>query len=149
TPKHERHCEVFPLMPVEAPGRKGGHPRAIPGTQDATWVGTICRRIGKKAGVIVDTTDKGRIKYASAHDLRRAFGTRWARRVKTPVLMQLMRHKDIKTTMRYYVELDAEETASEIWEAVRRLGGIAQDCSVSCSADESSAKTKEIASNVS
>jgi hypothetical protein len=59
--------------------------------------------------------DKAEGKYASAHDLRRAFGTRWARRVVPAVLQRLMRHANIETTMEYYVGLEADELAEELW----------------------------------
>ncbi len=69
------------------------------------------------AGVIVDKATK---KYASAHDLRRSFGTRWAKRVMPAVLKRLMRHADISTTMGYYVDMDADEMAVDLW---AKLGG--------------------------
>lgn len=78
----------------------------------AKRVGRLVSKIGRKAGVIVNKTDG---KYASAHDLRRAFGTRWATRVKPATLQRLMRHSAIETTMRYYVALDADEMADELW----------------------------------
>lgn len=40
------------------------------------------------------------------HDIRRSFGTRYAPHVPAHVLQRLMRHSDIKTTMRYYANLD-------------------------------------------
>lgn len=40
-------------------------------------------------------------KFAGAHDLRRAFGTRWSKRVMPAVLKQLMRHRSIETTMSF------------------------------------------------
>jgi hypothetical protein len=60
-------------------------------------------------GVVVNKADG---KYASAHDLRRAFGTRWAKRVMPAVLKRLMRHASIDTTMTYYVDIDV---ADELW----------------------------------
>jgi integrase len=75
-------------------------------------VGRVVSAIGKKAEVIVN---KGVNKYASAHDFRRAFGTRWARKVMPSVLQKLMRHDFIETTLRYYVDLDADEVAEELW----------------------------------
>jgi hypothetical protein len=42
--------------------------------------------IGQQAGVVVN---KAEGKFASAHDLRRSFGTRWASRVK-PVTLRTM-----------------------------------------------------------
>jgi integrase len=130
TRESARHGPVFRLRSV-ATGK--GRPRSSGGIGDAEWVGKICARIGKAAGVVVDVSSSGHVKYASAHDLRRAFGTRWATRVMPPVLQQLMRHRDIKTTMRYYVDLNAGDTAETIWEAYRRSGGGVGNCSVSCS----------------
>jgi len=60
-------------------------------------------KIGEKAGVVVKLTEKkGEAvkEIASAHDLRRAFGFRWSRRVMPTVLRELMRHADISTTMK-------------------------------------------------
>ena len=65
--------------------------------------------IGRKAGVVV--ARKPKLKHASAHDLRRAFGNRWAKLVTPAVLKDLMRHSSINTTMKYYVGSDADETA--------------------------------------
>ena len=44
-----------------------------------------------------------------------AFGTRWASKVMPAVLRRLMRHSAIATTMTYYVDLDADEVAGELW----------------------------------
>jgi integrase len=68
--------------------------------------------IGKKAGVMVNK-DAG--KCASAHDLRRSFGTRWAKRVMPAVLQKLMRHSAIETTLRYYADIDADDLAEGLW----------------------------------
>jgi len=59
---------------------------------------------------VVDERQKGKAivkKFASAHDLRRAFGQRWAIRIMPTVLRELMRHADISTTMKYYVGQNA------------------------------------------
>lgn len=74
-------------------------------------VSKIVSAIGKKAGVIV-SREQG--KFASAHDLRRAFGNCWAPRVMPVVLQQLMRHESIDTTMKYYVAQDASEIAAAL-----------------------------------
>jgi integrase len=71
-------------------------------------------RIGRAAGVVVDTID-GEPRYASAHDLRRSFGTRWALQVPPVVLQRLMRHKSIETTMKYYVGLDVSQYGALLW----------------------------------
>jgi hypothetical protein len=86
----------------------------------------VVSAIGRKAGVVVGQTEKmvkedGRkvkkaVKmFAGAHDLRRAFCTRWAMKVKTPVLQRLARHAHISTTMSYYVNLTAEDIGDDLW----------------------------------
>ena len=59
-------------------------------------------------------------KYASAHDLRRAFGLRWSGRVTPAVLKQLMQHESIDTTTRYYVGRDAESVSKILRSAMTR-----------------------------
>jgi integrase len=80
----------------------------------------LLSEIGRKAGVVVD---KARGKYASAHDLRRSFGERWAARLMPQQLMELMRHETIETTMRYYVGRNAQSTASVLWAAHKLATG--------------------------
>ncbi len=72
----------------------------------------VLSEIGRRAGVVVK---KSAGKFASAHDLRRSFGTRWAPRVKPATLQLLMRHRSIETTLKYYVAQDADEIADELW----------------------------------
>lgn len=93
--------------------------------------GRIVSAIGEAAGVVVDRREKldpntggtrEVVKYASAHDFRRSFGERWARRVMPQVLMELMRHESIETTLRFYVGRNAESTADVLWEAHERAG---------------------------
>jgi integrase len=98
TPEEERVGPVFKLV------NRQGQPYTV------HEVGTIVAEIGKKAGVMVATE-----KTASAHDLRRSFGTRWAKRVAPAILQKLMRHASIQTTMAFYVDLDADEMADELW----------------------------------
>jgi integrase len=90
--------------------------------------------IGKAAGVKVATDPRtGKVKYASAHDLRRSFGERWSSRVMPQVLMVLMRHQSIETTLRYYVGRNANTTADAVWEGYKKsqegavLGTVAQN----------------------
>lgn len=77
----------------------------------------VCRTvsaIGRRAGVVVN---KAEGKNASAHDLRRSFATRWASKVRPATLQLLMRHRSIETTLRYYVAMDSDEVADELWAA--------------------------------
>jgi integrase len=90
-------------------------------------VGKYVKAIGTKAGVITEQREKnGKLVnvFATAHDLRRAFGFRWSRCVMPAVLRELMRHESLETTMRYYVGVNAEATADELWAAIGgNLGG--------------------------
>lgn len=54
-------------------------------------------------------------KPASAHDFRRAFGQRWAAKVKPLTLQRMMRHASISTTLAYYVDLGDEDVGAELW----------------------------------
>lgn len=74
----------------------------------------LISQLGEKAGVKVSQTASGKPKYASAHDLRRAFGKRWSRLVMPTQLKELMRHADIKTTMEFYVGQDARDTSRHL-----------------------------------
>jgi len=84
----------------------------------AEHVGRVVTAIGEAATVKVSESG-GKVKYASAHDLRRSFGERWASRVMPNVLQELMRHESIQTTMRFYVGENAKRTSAILWEAHR------------------------------
>ncbi len=110
-PKCERKGYVFNPLLSRGVSRRGDS------------VGKVLTRIGEAAGVKVDeirkSVGKGKRKkvtpvYASAHDFRRAFGTRWAQRVKPMVLRELMRHASVTTTEAYYVGFEAQETARHL-----------------------------------
>lgn len=85
---------------------------------------------GKAAGVKVSDT-----KYASAHDLRRSFGQRWAMRVMPAVLQKLMRHASIETTLKYYATGLVREEAKVVWQAYR--------ATIQQHSDKSTAERKE------
>jgi len=123
TPEADRHGRVFRLDNPDT-----GRPI------DEDEVGKIVGEMGRKAGIVVNRTrkavwvdlpDGGREKtvkddvpeFATCHTLRRSFGNRWARKVMPAVLQRLMRHADIKTTMAFYVDLDADALADELWAA--------------------------------
>ena len=106
TPQAERVGPVFRLM------NRLGRPYAV------AEVGALIAEMGEKAGVVVAPG-----KTASAHDLRRSFGTRWAKRVAPAILQKLMRHSAIQTTMGYYVDLDVDEMADELWASHGPTGG--------------------------
>ena len=74
--------------------------------------GRVISEIGELADVLVNGTEG---KFATAHDLRRSFGTRWAARFKPATLQLPMRHRSIETTMKYYVSQDSDDVADELW----------------------------------
>lgn len=76
------------------------------------WASRVISAFGEAAGIKVSPK-----KFASAHDLRRAFGYRWAMRVMPAILQELMRHETIATTMEFYVGRNAEATADAAWQA--------------------------------
>ncbi|MFO0899300.1 MAG: site-specific integrase [Pirellulales bacterium] len=107
TPEQDRRGRVF------RPLNKWGTVACI------TNVSKTISAIGKAAGVKVNTS--GKLKFASAHDLRRSFGERWSVRVMPAVLQQLMRHESIDTTMRFYVGRNAQTAADQLWAAYERV----------------------------
>lgn len=119
-PENLRRGRVFKLLGL--PNGEG----QCPIIKDGDYVSHVVSRIGRAAGVIVSTKTKADanggtkqvVKYASAHDLRRSFGTRWSSRVMPNQLKELMRHADIQTTMEFYVEHNAKETVDKLWAAL-------------------------------
>lgn len=107
TPQSERRGKVFRLFQDNG---------TLP--LDPQRVGQTVSMIGAAAGIVVNAKTG---KTASAHDLRRSFGTRWARKAMPALLRKLMRHANIQTTMQYYVDLDADEVADELWAKHSRL----------------------------
>ena len=67
---------------------------------------------------VISDTEKN--SYATAHDLRHAFGTRWAPEVQPRILMEMMRHQSIETTMPYYVVGNAQQTSQTLWDVVNK-----------------------------
>lgn len=144
---HVDLSEKRPMLRIFADQEKGGQDRLLPITPDfaefllktpeaereglvfklgqrtLTTISNVISKIGEKAGVKVNNNP---VKYASAHDLRRSFGTRWAQLVMPQVLMELMRHTDIKTTMRFYVSRNAQTTAEAVWNAAGMAGKVTQ-----------------------
>jgi integrase len=135
----------FPCFVIAAESEKGFRDRRLPITPDFSMVlnatatenqvgkvfavakdfgldrvGRVISKFGEKANVVVN---KEQNKFASAHDLRRAFGTRWSSRVTPAVLQQLMRHASIETTLKFYVEQSADSLGSELWIAFNKGNG--------------------------
>lgn len=107
-PEDERDGWVFTPMPQR---NYGNRPRL-------ETTSSIIVKIGKASGVKVNDRQHGKVKYASAHDLHRSLGCRWAMRVMPPVLMQMMRHENIQMTQQFYVGRNAEMAAEAIWDSI-------------------------------
>lgn len=101
TPEHDRKGKVFHVSGV----RREIH--------DLQYLSAVIAEIGKTANVKV-LDEKGKVKFASAHDFRRSFGTRWATRISQRDLQIIMRHADITTTQRFYLFEDADELADRL-----------------------------------
>ena len=104
TPQAERNGFVFNPIPQN---KKRKDSRL-----SVQQVGRIISEIGEAAEIVVNDKSGS---FASAHDLRRSFGQRWKAKLMPARLAELMRHKSISTTMKYYVTDEAEETADALW----------------------------------
>ena len=105
------------LLAMPQAERKGRvfKPMAAEGIASYDVAGRILSLIGEFAAVKVHTHPKtGKVKYASAHDLvdLSAIG---GPRGHAGGTAKLMRHESIETTMGYYVDLDANELAEDLY----------------------------------
>lgn len=114
-PEFAQLLEKVPSEERTGPVFKLPHPDGKEGCLRPDRVSKIVSAIGRRAKVRV-----GVDKTASAHDLRRAFGERWASRLMPAQLMELMRHESIETTLSFYVGRNAERTAAILWDHVPR-----------------------------
>lgn len=110
--------EVVPLAPdairyLRNLDSRSGYVFGFPGQRSGRVlphrVGQTISEIGRHSGIAT-----GRDEFASAHDLRRSFGNRWALRVHPLVLKSIMRHSELKTTLRYYVSLDCDAIGAQL-----------------------------------
>lgn len=99
-------------------GNREGRVFRVP-TKRVDVASPIISSIGKVADIVVGRSSQGKVKYASAHDLRRSFASQWAERLSPQDLQLLMRHKSIQTTMDYYVELNMTSLGARIKAAVQ------------------------------
>jgi integrase len=93
--------------------------RVAKGRMTRERVSRVIAQIGEEAKIVVRQPDKAtgrRIKYASAHDLRRSCAERLINAgISAETLMVLMRHKDFGTTRKFYgAKRAAQAAATEI-----------------------------------
>lgn len=89
-------------------------------------VSRIISQIGEAAGIVVQQADSDanrRVKYASAHDIRRGCAQRLINAgVSAETLKVVLRHRDFDTTERFYgATREAQSAASEINEKLASL----------------------------
>ncbi|MCX7424464.1 MAG: site-specific integrase [Planctomycetia bacterium] len=128
TPEAERRGRVFPL-----------HSDKTGGNLSHQEAGVVICAIGERSGVVVGTTEKvsrddaGRIVrttvnlFPGAHDLRRGFCSKWARKVPAPVLQRLARHSSITTTQSYYIHLTVADITADLRAALGATEGSPKD----------------------
>ncbi len=109
-PAAERHGRVFKLR-----SRRDGTPLG------RFRVSELMSAIGQAAEVKVSTYPKsGKVKYASAADLRMSFCERWSQRVSGPLLMKLMRYASMETTAKHCNSQSAKESTKAVWDAYQK-----------------------------
>lgn len=113
TPEEKRHGSVFRVRPTIGTGKQ----------MSSDDLSDLLSEIGRNAKIIVGRRPENRdtttvkLKYASAHDLRRSFGLIWAQRVNQMQLGALMRHRDPNTTAKYYLGVNAAALLDSVWQA--------------------------------
>jgi integrase len=73
--------------------------------------GKAVSEIGEATGIVTDE-ETGR--HATSQDFRRSFGDRWARQLMPADLKEMMRHRSIETTMKYYVGRDVDSISARL-----------------------------------
>ncbi len=115
TPEEQRSGFVFNPVTLNA-----GQPRRVAEKRATRIISSIGKEARIKVGSRAGKAGAERLEYFSAHDCRRAFATRWSKRVMPAVLKSLMRHSDIATTMQFYVSQNAQSISDELWAAVEK-----------------------------
>ncbi len=105
-PSEEQHGWVFNPQPIKNRTER----------LSAERVGKIISKIGEKARITVDEGNPrtgSAVKYASCHDLWRTFATKLYESDLPPDLIRkLMRHADIRTTERFYLQSNTQKDAA-------------------------------------
>jgi integrase len=89
------------------------------------YVGRVISDIGERANIIVRAADEEtgqRVKYASAHDIRRGCAQRLINAgVSAETLKIILRHEDFKTTEKFYGAVrEAQAAAAEVHQMLQR-----------------------------
>lgn len=130
-------AKPYPLMVIDLEGQKNRTDTAMPLAPDfAAWLakipkggrhGLVCKvlndagkpytgeKLSDEISLIGQASVEPGAKHPTAHDFRRSFGSRWALKVRPMTLQRMMRHKDLKTTLMYYVGLSTEDVGADLW----------------------------------
>lgn len=114
------HGDVVPEriaeLRIRAEASALGPTSSADGRLTTEYVGRVISAIGEKARIVVQQADEEtgrRIKHASAHDIRRGCALRLINAgVSAETLMVVMRHKDFKTTQKFYGAVRAPQSAA-------------------------------------
>ncbi len=106
-----------PMIRIEGGSQKGGKSTLTPAVPELVkLLRSLPHREGKvfplavaqreRASTVIGKIGQKANLTATAHDLRRSFATRWAKRLPAQALRQLMRHASITTTLKFYATDD-------------------------------------------
>jgi len=105
--------ELVAFLELTPTARRRGRVCRLP-IRSAREISRTVASIGRTSKIVTDATHAGGPRYVTAHDLRRSFGSRWAPYLMPVDLQRLMRHKDVRTTMEYYVDVDADSLGKRL-----------------------------------
>jgi integrase len=131
-----RKTQVVPLMPdavelmrtIPAAERHGYvfKPVTRTGRASCDKASRLVKAVFEKAGITTKretASDGSEVKqFASCHDLRRSFATRWARVLMPFELARVMRHSSMQTTSDFYVSTDSADISRKAANAWRNSG---------------------------
>ena len=104
-PAEERTGHVFRLLTRNGLAR----------SRKSSRIGASIHDMAKLAGISTGLDHKGRVRFCTAHDLRRSLLVRLAAKGAAPMtLRDVARHGSLETTARFYLTLDARRTAAEL-----------------------------------
>jgi integrase len=87
------------------------------------------RRVDNVSQVVADCCKAAQVR-GTAHDLRRTFAERWAKKLSAQQLQKLMRHASLQTTLAYYATGNCGLEDALFSDLGNKVGNKATDCEV-------------------
>jgi len=87
------------------------------------------RRVDNVSQVVADCCKAAQVR-GTAHDLRRTFAERWAKKLSAQQLQKLMRHASLQTTLAYYATGNCGLEDALFSDSGNKVGNKATDCEV-------------------